>query len=266
MSGFNTTNSGRTSDAPNPHGVPNPVRKATKNATAPFVYARRYLDWNRYTFQYHAVGAADASHNATFDTQPGLNTTAHISDIRTQQRLGTVYGCVPAFYCQTCVPFGSATSIFTLLTDALSAVVVRPGRADRPRMIFSSTGGVRFDLFKGPFTYDDSFIVSPFRNVFVYLPDVPYAAASQLLAGLNDDIVNKRSSRYLAGASEASLFGGNACVDPVIGATSGIMRRQVQETSGYTTKDDFGTDGGCRPVCMGSKKKKGEQKRQLTNR
>lgn len=252
MSGFNDTNSGRT-DAANPVGVANPTRKAiaaTSNKTetsSPFVYSRRYLDWNRYTFQYHTVGAGNT---ALFETPEGLNTTNEITDIRTQQRLGEVYGCVPAFYCQTCVPFGDPTNIFTVMTAAASEIIVNPNRTDKARMIFANTGGIRFDMHKGPFTYDDNFIVSPFRNVFRYIPDVPFADASNLIHQLNSGGADKRS---LASMDASSLFGRDACVDPEVGLARrdastdstplGIGRRQVQETQGYTTTDDFGTDG-----------------------
>lgn len=248
MSGFNETNSGHTGAA-NPSGVSNPTRKAiaaTSNqteTTSPFVYARRYLDWNRYTFQYHAVGSS------SFDTPAGLNATDEVAAIRTQQRLGEVYGCVPAFYCQTCVPFGDPTNIFTVMTDAASEIVVNPNRADKARMIFANTGGIRFDMHKGPFTYDDNFIVSPFRNVFKYIPGVPFADASNLIHQLNGGGADKRS---LSSMDANMLFGRDACVDPEVGLARrdasdssplGIGRRQVQETDGYTTTDDFGTDG-----------------------
>ncbi|KIH92990.1 Ser/Thr protein phosphatase family protein [Sporothrix brasiliensis 5110] len=252
MSGFNETNSGRTGAA-NPSGVVNPTRKAIAvksdqtETASPFVYSRRYLDWNRYTFQYHSVGSS------SFDTPAGLKATDDVAAIRTQQRLGEVYGCVPAFYCQTCVPFGDPTNIFTVMTDAASEIVVNPNRANKARMIFSNTGGIRFDMHKGPFTYDDNFIVSPFRNVFKYIPDVPFADANNLIHQLNSGGADKRS---LASVDANTLFGRDACVDPEVSlarrdaSTStpdssllGIGRRQVQETSGYITTDDFGTDG-----------------------
>jgi hypothetical protein len=50
-----------------------------------------------------------------------------------------------------------------------------------PRLILLNTGSVRFDLPKGPFTFDDSFIVSPFTDAFEYIPDVPYSAAKVCL-------------------------------------------------------------------------------------
>ena len=200
MSGFDGSNSGF-KGAANPDGVPNPTRKAVKvksnttttavatsttasstpssiSTSSPFVYARRYLDWNRYTFAYHTT--ADGK-KKKFDTAAGLEVTADLTEARVTLNLGEVYGCVPDFYCMTCVAFNDSRSIFTLLSDALATVVVSPNRTDKARIIISNTGGIRFDLYKGPFTFDDNFIVSPFRDVWRVFPDVPYATAMSVL-------------------------------------------------------------------------------------
>jgi len=102
---------------------------------------------------------------------------------------------VPDFYCATCVAFNAPTNIFTVLSDAMSTVVISPNRSSVQRMIYANTGSVRFDMYKGPFTYDDNFIVSPFRDVFLYIPDVPYSLASGLLAGCVTDRRNQSPSR-----------------------------------------------------------------------
>ena len=179
MSGFTSCNSGHHGKA-NPHGVPNPSRKATNASTSPFVYARRYLDWNRYTFLYHTTGKEDAK---TFDAQGGgVATSQAITTLRTELNLGQVYGCAPASYCVSCAPFNDSRNIFPgVVEPAVKAVVINPARADKARVILGNTGAIRFDLYKGPFTYDDNFIVSPFRDVFLYIPDVPYAKAKTLL-------------------------------------------------------------------------------------
>ncbi|KAG4221330.1 hypothetical protein PC116_g30194 [Phytophthora cactorum] len=105
-------------------------------------------------------------------------------------------------------------------------------------------------MYKGPFTYDDQFIVSPFRDIFLYIPGVTYALAKNLTELLNN-----------AGASRKRNVGvvsieHDVCVDPLpvhYSELEGeenrerqfrISRRQVVDlTAGYTTKDDFGTDG-----------------------
>jgi len=183
MTGIKSSNS---TAAHNPHGVPNPTRSAVSVSTgaasaglpksttpSSLRYARRYLDWNRLTFAYHAEGSQDH----TFDTSKGKTITSQITAARKQLSLTSLYGCAPETWCQYCKPFLADGNIFGLLQTALATVVVNQSRADTPRLIIINTGSVRFDLAKGPFTYDDSFIVSPFTNRFQFIPDVPYAQA-----------------------------------------------------------------------------------------
>lgn len=141
-----------------PPGVPNPTQPAVKvtlgnsitseNTTSGLVYSRRYLDFNRLTFAYHAVG----SQSNTFDYHSGERVTDLISTNRKQLNLTALYGCAPKTYCQYCKPFGADGNIFPLLATALSATVINQSRADVPRLIIINTGSVRFDLVKGPFT------------------------------------------------------------------------------------------------------------------
>lgn len=170
----------------NPRGVPNPTRSAvlvstgTASAGLPksttpssLRYARRYLNWNRLTFAYHAEGSQDH----TFDTSKGKTITSEITTARKQLNLTSLYGCAPETWCQYCKPFLADGNIFGLLETALATVVVNQSRADTPRLVVINTGSIRFDLAKGPFTYDDSFIVSPFTDGFQFIPDVPYSQA-----------------------------------------------------------------------------------------
>lgn len=249
MSGFSKCNSGYQGPS-NPQSVPNPTRKATANSTAPFKYSRRYLDWNRLTFQFHTNELTAAA----FDTDSGLALTAEITEDREDLKIDAVMGCAPQAYCMTCAPFNSSDNIFPLLAEALATTVVNTTREAIPRYVISNTGSIRFDLYKGPFTYDDQFIVSPFLDAFLYVPEVPCNLASTVLDALNN-----------AGANEKRNFGSmpverDICVDPMVaplGARdvfehshihTAVTRRQVVDlTPGYTTTDDFGTDGDDTP-------------------
>ncbi len=257
----------------NPQDVPNPTRCATavpstatstatvsvsvlpsSTSTSDLRYARRYLDWNRLTFTYHA---AQSQPNTKFDTNKGLSVTSDITADRKELNLTSLYGCAPATYCQYCTPFLSEGNIFSVLQTALSTVVVNETRKDTPRLIIINTGSVRFDLAKGPFTYDDSFIVSPFKDGFQFLPDVPYDQASKVLGILNAGPFQKKKRDL-----ETRDFGFNtiladqdSCIDPPLTHQyDGMQRRSMQggrlirrqntnPTPGYTTSDDFGTDG-----------------------
>lgn len=268
MSGINATGFNGTVY---PAGVLNPSTPAitndTMNSTAPessdLLYFRRYLDWNRWTFAYHAEGSQDYK---AFDTAKGLNITEEIYEDRIALNLNEVIGCAPSTWCMTCAPFESEDSIYSLLETALAAVVINETRADIPRLIIINTGSIRFDLAQGPFTYDDTFIVSPFTDAFQYLPDVPYEYAKQVLDILNAGPYEKRS---LTSDAHAGHFHARdeLCLDPdqveygtmsprdVLKARrnpkslSAQKRNQLYPresatlTYGYVTTDAFGTDG-----------------------
>lgn len=248
-----------------PSGVPNPTRKPkppVTNATsigystpsstgsADLLVARRYLDWNRLTFAYHAEGSQSYS---TFDTAKGKNITSEITSDRKLLNLTSLYGCAPRSYCQTCTPFLAEGNLFGLLQTALSTVVINETRKDTPRLIIINTGSVRFDLAQGPFTYDDSFIVAPFKDAFQFLPDVPYSQASKVLGILNAGPWQKKRDLSTSDFNFSPLLADrDTCVDPPLTHASGVakrskgrvIRRQVAAPSaGYTTTDDFGTDG-----------------------
>jgi hypothetical protein len=234
----------------NPHGVPNPTKKAG-NGTSPITYSRRYLDWNRLMFEYHAVG----SQVSTFDYHSGLSVTEEITDVREFLNTTKLYGCAPQTCYFSCVPYGDPGSIFTLAPIALGAAVINPARSTIPRLIISNTGGIRFDLIKGPFTFDDAFIVSPFTDGFQYIPSVPSSIASQVLTVLNNLPDSKKRDLESRNFGAMSQLSHDPCIDPTLGAieafsdlkTRGVQRRTQVVTPGYTTTDDFGTDGDDTP-------------------
>jgi hypothetical protein len=260
----------------NPKGVPNPTRSAipppstrtisasvhlpTSTTPSSLRYARRYLDWNRATFAYHAEGSQPYT---AFDSKKGLQVTSEITSERAKLNLTDLYGCAPATYCQYCKPFLAEGNIFKLLQTALATVVVNQTRKDTPRLIIINTGSVRFDLAKGPFTYDDSFIVSPFQDSFQFIPDVPYTQASEVLGILNAGPFQKKKRDVDVHAADYEsdfanvLADRDTCVDPPITSHINfasmtrrskpggrlIRRQSTTPTPGYTTTDDFGTDG-----------------------
>jgi len=239
-----------------PKGVPNPTRKAippnsTATGTSDLRYARRYLDWNRLTFAYHAKGSQP--YTSDFDTEKGKTITSEITTWRQKLNLTDLYGCAPETYCQYCKPFLAPGNIFTLLQKALSTIIVNPARKTIPRIIIVNTGSVRFDLPKGPFTYDDSFIVSPFKNKVQYIPSVPWSQASKILDILNAGPYQRKRRDLSSQDFNFSPLTGDQCVDPPYIHSNleareqqkpKLLRRQsTTPTPGYVTRDDFGTDG-----------------------
>lgn len=163
-------------------------------------------------------------------------------------QLNKVLGCTPSDLCINCVPFNSPGSVFPLLSQALAEIVVNETRKAIPRYIFANTGGIRSNMHKGPFTYDDVFTIMPSRNSILYIPEMPCAKAESLLVTLNGEDIHREH--------EPPSYEFDLCVDPVVAPLEtgngfnhthpfgAVVRRQVIDiVPGYTTTDDFGSDG-----------------------
>jgi hypothetical protein len=65
---------------------------SSNQAFKDLVYPRRYLDWNRLTFAYHA----EDSQSKTSDTEKGLKVLLTITSLRKQLNTTALFGCAPA--------------------------------------------------------------------------------------------------------------------------------------------------------------------------
>lgn len=152
-----------------------------------------------------------------------------------------------AFYLSR-FPLRSEMSIFSLLTaNVLPNLLVRPDRPAKP-MVILNTGSVRFDIFKGPFTRNDQWIMQPFANNFLYVKDVPTSLARRVLPYLN--IVGEHGFAAAGAPSEASLSTDEAKArdDADVeqhyqrslkhaAASHALTARSDRLTLGYVTKD-----------------------------
>lgn len=88
-----------------------------------------------------------------------------------------------------------------------------------------NSGGVRYDVYKGPFSTDNMYQLSPFEDAFYCIENVPREIVLKILPILNKDgeLMRKRGDN--SQDRKQSCFG-----------------RDVL-TPGYVTSDDFGTDG-----------------------
>ncbi|CAK7567363.1 MAG: hypothetical protein SEPTF4163_005326 [Sporothrix epigloea] len=248
----------------------------TTQAPSPIRFARRYIDNNLLGLYYHS-----GTNATTFPTDHGLNVTTAIATARSDLSLEVSYGCAPQNYWLQRRPYTDPSSVFSLLRKhILPEAIVRADRASVPRIIIINTGAMRFDIFRGTFTRDTTFIVSPFISLVRYIPNVPYALARQVLTVLNNQgpilsamakektaastdfraeamdwremcvpeqysmrKEDSRVSKHL-GSDDASyqkpLFVRQAVVEG--GVDNGDTTRPPL-VAGYTTWDDFGQDG-----------------------
>ncbi|KAI0467460.1 ser/Thr protein phosphatase family [Xylaria cf. heliscus] len=231
-------------------------------ASAGITFKRRYVDNNVLGLQYHA-GVDEKN----FTTAHGRNVTRMITEARTALNLDHKIGCAPRDLWMTRAKYPSDTSIYTWLEkEVIPDAIVNKDRADKPRLTIVNTGAIRFDIFKGAFTKDSTYLISPFTSKFNYVPDVPYDVAKKVLQLLNsggavleadlepsipEQITPSpflgEEPQLLSHASRPKFF-----EDPhqhplaVFDDDENDMRDDRDEpelVNGYTTKDDLGDDG-----------------------
>ncbi|KDQ16095.1 hypothetical protein BOTBODRAFT_107742 [Botryobasidium botryosum FD-172 SS1] len=159
----------------------------SRNRTQNLSVTRRYLDANRNTptdilHKYHTTNSSE------FDTARGEAITAGITDLANRFNLSYAFGTAPQDYYLHRVQYPGNDSLLSLLADKIIPVALKigfPERANISNVIVANAGSQRFDLLKGPFTRNDQLVVSPFTNAFVYIPNVPFSIAKQVLGQLN---------------------------------------------------------------------------------
>ncbi|EPE05264.1 calcineurin-like phosphoesterase [Ophiostoma piceae UAMH 11346] len=250
-----------------------------KTAAAPTVsFSRRYIDTNLLGLYYHS-----GTNATTFPTEKGLNLTEFIAAGRSNLGLETVFGCAPQNYWLQRRSIEDPDSLFSLLKKTiLPAAIVNKDRADKPRVIVMNTGSMRFDVYRGAFTRDSTYIVSPFISLINYIPDVPYKLARQvnyllnnngpILSSLAAEVAAKGMDDYTRGVdwremgvpeqyamkeeeensagAKGSIKGDSgASQKPLFSRRSAPGSDSDAETgrpplvAGYTTRDDLGDDG-----------------------
>ncbi|PHH64716.1 hypothetical protein CDD80_1091 [Ophiocordyceps camponoti-rufipedis] len=141
--------------------------KDSSSVSSAVTISRKYLDNNLLGMYYHT--GLNAS---TFPTDAGRRATKDITAARAALKLDDRFGCAPRHLWTDRAPYPGNASVYTWLEEELlPSVVVNASRAHVPRLAFINTGGIRFDIFKGPFTRDTLMAVSPFDNRFVFIPD-----------------------------------------------------------------------------------------------
>jgi len=151
-----------------------------QNSSAPLSLTRRYLDPNRNTYTYHTQAK-------NFDTSKGRKITTGLTALAKAWNLTSPYGTAPQDYFLSRTPYPSNSSVLSLFVDQVipkALAIGNPSRANIPSTVIVNSGSQRFDLYAGPFTRNDQFIVSPFNDAFLYF-QVPAGVARQVLDKLN---------------------------------------------------------------------------------
>ncbi|KAF9314729.1 hypothetical protein BG003_003882 [Podila horticola] len=187
-------------------------RVETKCIGKNLTVSRRYLDTNVHTYKTHSL----AHPRQKFDTWRGRKISKEITHARASLNLSNALGCAPQDYYMNRYPVTDTRSLINLVANQVLPLVADSTKKN-PALVFVNSGSQRFDVYKGPFTIDDTYIVSPFHNDFIYA-SVPFKVAKNILAALNKATFQKRAMHPVP-ANNATL------------------------TPGYVTKDDYGFGG-----------------------
>ncbi|OJJ45527.1 hypothetical protein ASPZODRAFT_69899 [Penicilliopsis zonata CBS 506.65] len=218
----------------------------------PLRFNRRYIDNNLYSFLHH-TGLDEES----FPTEHGRNVSQLIHESRVALQLDEVHGCAPRDLWVNRARYPDEDSIYTWLETQVLPDLLKDGiRGAQPALAIVNTGAIRFDIFKGPFTQDSTFIVSPFTSGFRYVKDVPYEKAQLIIQVLNKQpqILTQSEQNALTftlGPLEQLAYSEDVVADSALNSrvVPGQILLSTPEESrtklipGYITSDDEGTDG-----------------------
>ncbi|KAG6330505.1 hypothetical protein ID866_8584 [Astraeus odoratus] len=161
---------------------------AKRNANS-IAFTRRYFDRNRVTYQYHTKTS-----NVTFDTRDGRAITNGLRELA--NNFGLSY--------QNSDHCPSLWSLFVENVMPL-ALAINNTRANIPKLVIVTSGILRFDIFKGPFTKNDQLTASPYTDQFLYIPDVTFSVANNILPALNHPL--RKVQRKKRSDMERNLWG-----------------------------------------------------------
>ncbi|CAO3564698.1 unnamed protein product [Mortierella alpina] len=183
--------------------------------------SRRYLDTNLHTYKTHSL----AHPKQKFDTWRGRKISLEITKQRKALGISTKLGCAPQDYYLNRYPYSDSRSLLKLVTDEILPFSVIDKSRPNPAFVVINSGSQRFDVSKGAFTVDDTYVVSPFHNDFVFTT-LPYKAAKNILSALNKAPFQKRADDEMHAGGDMPAPTANATLTP-----------------GYVTKDDYGYGG-----------------------
>ncbi|EIW54383.1 uncharacterized protein TRAVEDRAFT_173577 [Trametes versicolor FP-101664 SS1] len=207
-------------------------------------FTRRYLDPNRVTFEYHTRRS-----NFTFDTLQGALITKGLNALSKRFNLSDLFGTAPHDFTISQSPFPSNDSLLTLFAaEAMPyALTLNNTRADVPNIMITNSGSQRFDVYAGPFSKNDQLTASPFADSFLYIADVPFSVASQVLPALNHAGANERRTlEERALEQEREMYARGEVdmrylrwLEDMDRRSNGPERRAARNaTLGYVTHDD----------------------------
>lgn len=218
-------------------------------------FFRSYIDFNLDLFKFHTHKT-----QKSFDTDEGLTIKNELSNARQTLNLDSVIGNVTkSNYYMDYVPLSHNQSIYKMLTTQVLPRLEPDSNQTKvqdERLIIINTGSIRYDLYKGPYTLDSHYIVSPFQNDWVKIT-LPKLAAIQLVPLLNrrSYILNEQINpdvnllpphqRFLKVPADETIELLNHQEEGFDQEDELVLSGKLSK--GYVTNDDFGNDGDDTP-------------------
>lgn len=211
-------------------------------------YFRSYIDFSTRLFVHHSA----ARSLDEFETAQGNAAKAQLALAREELGLDHVMGHVRNSYYMDYVPLAHPRNLYNLLTSRVLPSLRLELNSTAERLIIINTGSVRYDLYKGPYTVDSHFIVSPFQNDWVKV-SLPKQIALQISPKLNENgyILLDMAASYLRPPHQRSAKsplqvpqGQQVLAYPDL---FDEVESSTKLSKGYVTYDDFGHDGDDTP-------------------
>lgn len=196
------------------------------------VFSRSYIDFNRESFEFHS--------GRSKKTPNGQKVSSQLQSLRQllgldSPRLGTIHNN----YYMDYVPIDHPHSIFKLLSERVLPTLPGGEGKHSSRIIIINTGSVRYDMYKGPYTLDTRYTVSPFENDWVFV-SVPRSIAVQIADKLNE-------KSYILGQLLLPAHHRFSSPTQKRQEIFTLPKRAGHLPKGYVTHDDFGSLGDDTP-------------------
>ncbi|KAE8212710.1 hypothetical protein CF327_g3687 [Tilletia walkeri] len=211
-------------------------------------FARRYIDANARSLAFHA-GVQSAKDLVT-DKERFIRRLMQM--ITRAWGLDTLHGVVPGDYYLERFHYGHNQSLLSLLSNHVLPTVVRPSHHPptssnpNPSLILINSFSQRHDVLSGPFTTNEQYVVSPYRDRFKFVKGVPWLHAKVLLGELNE----MKSLELKESWREEDRRYGWGFIDDIFDAWQGsqwaLFSKQRRSTTGGGST--FSTHGGASPT------------------
>ncbi|ELU41376.1 vacuolar protein [Rhizoctonia solani AG-1 IA] len=157
-------------------------------------------------------------------------------ELTTRWNLSQIHGCSS----QKRLEWPHAQNIYAFyIFQVLPEVLIKTsGREDKPHVIIINNGMLRFDIYRGTFTWNDQLTALPFKDPYMYI-EVPWSIALKVKEKLNEypkDHIN--TARFLK-----EKFGSSAYANVPDYSSQTPLSMSPDPSPGYVTKDECGGNG-----------------------